>query len=110
MSGYRIDELQGQTHDLRARDVLQPDDQTCPTCWVQASTSAARSKALSVQSTFVPQATKGNLWSASVFLAADTILGPAFFGVGVRERTHHDVSAARRSREAQIASVRFRVC
>jgi hypothetical protein len=81
MSGYRIDELQGRrTVFGRAmyynRTVKLPD-LLGSGVYVGGSLEAA-----SVQSTFIPGAHKGDFWSASVFLAAATTLGPGFFGVG----------------------------
>lgn len=42
---------------------------------------------MAVQTTgrFDGQADAGTMWSGSIFLGADTFLGPAYFGLGIGE-------------------------
>jgi len=82
LSGYRIDEFNGRQMAFGRlmyykRAVALPDILGSGV-YLGASLEAGQ-----ISSQFSGTSTQGTIWSGSVFLGADTFLGPAYFGLGV---------------------------
>jgi NTE family protein len=81
LSGYRIGQFSGESYAfglLRFYDrALRLPTLLGSGTYVGASVEAGR-----VDRVFGGAATTGTLWSGSVYVAAETFLGPAFFGLG----------------------------
>jgi len=90
LSGYRIDEISGQRFTFGRlmyynRAVPLPDilgSGVFAGASLEAGQMNGRSDGLPPQ---------GTLWSGSVFLAASTFVGPAYFGFGVGEKGHYSL-------------------
>jgi NTE family protein len=84
LSGYRIDEFSGRQmafgRMLYYKRAVALPDLLGSGVYVGASLEAGQ-----MTSRFIGTSTQGTIWSGSVFLGADTFLGPAYFGVGAGE-------------------------
>jgi NTE family protein len=85
LSGYRIDEIQGRNMALGRlmyyRRAVHLPDLLGSGIYTGASLEAGR-----MGDQLLPTgAHTGTLWSGSVFLGADTFLGPLYFGLGFAE-------------------------
>jgi len=84
LSGYRIDEFAGRRMEfgrlMYYRRAVHLPDLLGSGVYVGASLEAGR-----MSGRFDGLPSGGTIWSGSVFLGADTFLGPAYFGLGVGE-------------------------
>jgi NTE family protein len=90
LSGYRIDEISGRRFAFGRlmyynRAIPLPDILGSGV-FAGASLEAGQMQG---RSDGLPAA--GTLWSGSVFLAASTFVGPAYFGFGVGENGHYSL-------------------
>jgi len=84
LSGYRINEFSGRK---MAFGRLMYYNRTIPLPDILGSGiyAGASLEAGQVRTRFDELSTGGTIWSGSVFLAADTFAGPAYFGLGMGE-------------------------
>ncbi len=84
LSGYRIDEFSGRRMSfgrlMYYKRAVQLPDLLGSGLYVGASLEAGQ-----MSNRFDGTSPQGAIWSGSVFLGADTFLGPAYFGVGAGE-------------------------
>jgi NTE family protein len=84
LSGYRIDEFSGRHMAfgrlMYYKRAVHLPDLLGSGVYVGASLEAGR-----MGGAFQNPASTGTIWSGSVFLGADTFLGPAYFGLGAGE-------------------------
>ena len=73
---------------VRPPDVLQAGRSRCRTSWVAASTVGGSAEVGRINDRSDGLPSPGTLWSGSVFLGADTFLGPAYLGVGFGASGH----------------------
>jgi len=90
LSGYRIDQFSGRQFGFSRlmyynRAIHLPDILGSGV-FVGASIEAGQ-----MQGRAGSQSTTGTLWSGSVFLAASTFAGPAYFGFGFGETGHYSL-------------------
>ena len=81
LSGYQISEFSGRrmafTRVMYYNRALPLPDLLGSGVYIGASAEAGR-----IKGSFVPPSDTGRLYSGSIFLGADTFLGPAYLGVG----------------------------
>ncbi|WP_280156053.1 patatin-like phospholipase family protein [Piscinibacter sp. XHJ-5] len=90
LSGYRIGQFSGERFGL---GVLRFYDRALrlPTLLGSGTYVGASGEVGRVDRVFGGPATTGTLWSGSVFVAAETFLGPAFFGFGFAASGHRSL-------------------
>jgi NTE family protein len=90
LSGYRIDQFSGQRFGFSRlmyyNRAIQLPDLLGSGFFVGGSIEAGQMQGRADR---LPSA--GTIWSGSVFLAASTFAGPAYFGLGVGEAGHYSV-------------------
>ena len=84
LSGYRIDEFSGRRMEfgrlMYYKRAVHLPDLLGSGVYLGASLEAGQ-----MSKRFDGTSSQGTIWSGSVFLGADTFLGPAYFGLGVGE-------------------------
>ena len=68
---------------IRTTDVLQPHDSAAGLLGTRVSMSARSAEVGRISDRVDGLPSPGTVWSSSVFLGADTFIGPLYFGVGV---------------------------
>lgn len=84
LSGYRIDEFAGQKMSL-GRLTLYNRTLPLPDLFGSGIYAGASLEAGRVSGRLDGTSTRGTLWSGSLFVGADTFLGPAYLGAGFGE-------------------------
>ena len=90
LSGYRIDEFSGDRYAF-GRLMYYNRAVHLPDILGSGVFAGASLEAGKMQARSAGQASPGMIWSGSLFLAASTFAGPAYFGFGVGESGHYSV-------------------
>jgi NTE family protein len=88
LSGYKIDQFAGR-HMAFGRLMYYNRALKLPDLFGSGLYAGASAEVGRTTGSFIPGANENTLWSSSVFLAADTFLGPAYFGFGFGAQHHY---------------------